>query len=317
MLFLLSGAVRFHAKPVVECAVKSTPRLRSKANGLAQELRRLQAKDVKKQLHVNKALAQQYVKHLAEFEKHTPVPACCLYDTPVWNALHASSFDEDDADWANSYVRVFSGLYGLIRPFDEIQPLSLPVSLGTKLTNSKGKFLREYWAEPLEAELADVLKQLPMPVMVNCSVNEEDMAAIDAESLPAGTHITTVTFKISDKEAAGTALGEFVRWAMETRAMTTEELLEFKGLIDDEGEPIGTSYRVNPKVSNETKIVFEQKRGDATDGGWSRKVADFEGSRSKFIREVASGKDRYKRGEINKALRKDVDKKRKANSVVY
>merc|ERR1719195_366309 len=143
------------------------------------------------------------------------------------------------------------------------------------------------------------------------------MAAVETEKLPAGTQVTTVTFKINDKEAAGTALGEFVRWAMETRAMTTEELLEFKGLIDDEGDPIGTQYRVNPKASNESKIVFEQRRGDATDGGWNRKLADFDGSRSKFIREVASGKDRYKRGEINKALRKEVSKKRKANSAVY
>mmetsp|Transcript_102673 Transcript_102673/g.203832 ORF Transcript_102673/g.203832 Transcript_102673/m.203832 type:complete len:317 (-) Transcript_102673:131-1081(-) len=316
MLFLLSGAVRFHAKPALECAVQSTPRLRLKAKGLAQELQRLQAKDVKKQLHVNEALAQQYVKHLAEFEKQAPVPACCLYDTPLWNALHGSSLDEDDANWANSYIRIFSGLYGLIRPFDAIQPLSLPVSLGTKLTNSKGKFLRDYWADPLAAELEDALKELPLPVIINCSVNEEDAASIDTEKLPAGTHVTTVNFKINDKEAAGIALGEFVRWAMETRAMTTEELLEFKGLISDEGEPIGRPYRVNPKASNETTIVFEQKRADATDGGWSRKLADFDGSRSKFVREVASGKDRYKRTEINKALRKQ-DKKKKAGTAVY
>uniref|UniRef100_A0A7S4R5B4 Uncharacterized protein n=2 Tax=Alexandrium monilatum TaxID=311494 RepID=A0A7S4R5B4_9DINO len=312
MFFLLSGAVRFHAKPVLECAVRSHPRLGNKAKALAQELHRLEAKDIKKQLHVNDALAKQYVAHLQDFEKQQPVSACCLYDTPLFNSLNAPDFDEDDADWANSYVRIFSGLYGLLRPYDEIQPLSLPVSMGTKLTNSKGKFLRDYWRAPVQQELLDGLQKLPMPVIVTLAA-EEDNELLDKEILPEGTRIARVNFKTIDKDDAQTATGEFMRWALENRCMTVEELLDFKGLNVEEH---GASYRVNPKASEPDKIVFEENIGDGGSGGWSKKLAEFEGSKKKFIRENASGKDRWKRTEINKALIKG-DKKKRSKSVVY
>mmetsp|Transcript_70623 Transcript_70623/g.218367 ORF Transcript_70623/g.218367 Transcript_70623/m.218367 type:complete len:313 (+) Transcript_70623:116-1054(+) len=312
MFFLLSGAVRFHAKPVLECAVRSTPRLGSKAKVLAQELHRLEAKDIKKQLHVNEALAKQYVKHLQDFEKQQPVSACCLYDTPLFNNLNAPDFDEDDAEWANSYVRIFSGLYGLLRPFDEIQPLSLPVSMATKLTTTKGKFLRDFWRDPVQQELQDGLLKLPMPVIVTLAA-EEDNELLDKEVLPQGTRIARVNFKTIDREDGPAAIGEFVRWALQNRCMTVEDLLDFKGLDDQEQ---GATYRVNPKASEPDKIVFEENIGDGGTGGWSKKLAEFGGSKKKFVKEFASGKDRYKRTELNKALIKE-DKKKRTKSAVY
>uniref|UniRef100_A0A7S1RZ13 Uncharacterized protein n=1 Tax=Alexandrium catenella TaxID=2925 RepID=A0A7S1RZ13_ALECA len=312
MFFLLSGAVRFHAKPVLECALTSRPRLGSKAKALAQELHRLDAKDIKKQLHVNEALAKQYVKHLQDFERQQPVSACCLYDTPLFNSLNAAEFDEDDAQWANSYVRIFSGLYGLIRPFDEIQPLSLPVNLATKLTTTKGKFLKDYWREPVQRELQEGLLKLPMPVVVTLAA-EEDNELLDKEVLPEGTRIARVNFKTIDKDDAHSAAGEFMRWALQERCMTVEDLLDFKGLNVEEH---GASFRVNPKASEPDKIVFEENIGDGGSGGWSKRLAEFDGSKAKFVKEFASGKDRWKRTEINKSLVKE-SKKKRTKSVVY
>lgn len=305
MFFLLSGAVRFHAKPVLETAVRSRPRLNNKAKALAQELNRLEAKDIKKQLHVNDALAKQYVKHLQDFERQQAVPAVCLYDTPLFNSLGASSFEEDDANWANSYVRIFSGLYGLVRPYDEIQPLSLPVSLGTKLTNSKGKFLRDYWREPVQQEISDGLGKLPMPVIVTLAA-EEDNELLNKEVLPEHTRIARVQFKTIDKEDGASAIGEFVRWALETRCMTVEELLEFRGL---DAEEQGASFRMNAKKSQPDVIVFEENIGQGDSGGWSKKRAEYEGSTKAFIKEFASKENRWKRTEMNKALRKDNKRK--------
>merc|ERR1712046_57143 len=99
------------------------------------------------------------MEHLARFESKSPVPAALLYNSPVFETLDAATLDEEDAKWANSQMRIFSGLYGLLRPFDEIQPLGLPVSLGTKLTTSKGKFLRDFWKDAIAKELEETLKK--------------------------------------------------------------------------------------------------------------------------------------------------------------
>jgi len=287
--------------------LRSTPRLGTKAKVLAAELRRLEPKDIKKQLHVNDALAKQYAQHLGQFESRQPIPACCLYDSPLFNSAGLTEFDEDDADWANSHVRVFSGLYGFLRPFDEIQTLSLPVGLNTKLTNSKGKFLRDFWRDAIKKDIEETLQRLPMPVILNLAA-EEDNSLLHPDVLPEGTRVATVDFKTIDKSSAMDAKGEFLRWMLENRCMTVEELLEFKGLVED-GE--AATFRVHPKASSPDAIVFEENIGDGGDGGWSKKLAQFGGSKSKFVKEFASGKDRWRRTEMNKALMKDEKQKRK------
>mmetsp|Transcript_26054 Transcript_26054/g.56538 ORF Transcript_26054/g.56538 Transcript_26054/m.56538 type:complete len:311 (-) Transcript_26054:248-1180(-) len=310
MLYVATASMRFHSKPVVECALRSSPRLASRAKALAQELRTLEPKDIKKQLHVNDALAKEYATYLGNFEGQTPVACCALYDNPFYNAMGVTGWDEQDAQFANSHFRIFSGLYGLLRPFDQIQPLSLPVSLSTKLTNSKGKFLRDYWREFVQRDLYDDLQKLPMPVIIDLASQEDSSTILDVDALPEYTRIAKVEFALRDKEEAAEARGEFLRWALEERCMTVEELLDFRGL-NLEGED--AHYKVNPTKSGEDHIVFEEnKKGDA----WRQKFSDFSGSKNQFLKEAASGKQRYLRSEVKKSLNKDAKQQRK-KSVVY
>lgn len=309
---MLSAATRFHAKPVSEVALRTSPRLTHKAKALAAELRRLEAKDIKKQLHVNDVLAKQYETHLNNFEKQSPIPAVCLFDSPLYASLDAASFDLDDAEWANQTIRIYSGIYGLIRPFDEIQPLSLPVSLGTKLTTTKGKFLRDYWREPLTLELENMLRDLPSPVLVNCGALDTDTEVLTPEMLPDGTRVTKVDFKLRGKgSGSGEAIGEFVRWALENRCTTVDEFLEFRGLVDEDAP---AHYRISAKGSKGGDIVFEENIGG--NDSWQQKIADSGKSKGAFVKEFVSGKNRYKRTEMNKALAKDARQKRK-NHAVY
>lgn len=295
--------------------MRSTPRLQSKAQALVQELCRLEPKDIKKQLHVNDALAKQYSLHLNQFQAKQPVPCCCLYDLPIFNAAQLSSFDEDDAEWANTHVRIFSGLYGFLRPYDEIQTLSLPVGLSTKLKNSKGAFLRDFWQEAIDKEIEDAVQKLYDPIIVNMAA-EEDQVMVDQDKLPEGTRVVKVDFKISRKDDALAAKGELLRWMMQNRCMTVEELLEFKGLEDDEGEEM-TAYRLHKNQPNPDVLVFEEDRGDGGDGAWNKKFQEFGGSKQKFVKEFSSGKDKHRRGEIKKALEKDERKQRKKGSAAF
>eukprot|EP00929_Paragymnodinium_shiwhaense_P015601 TRINITY_DN123706_c0_g1_i1.p1 TRINITY_DN123706_c0_g1~~TRINITY_DN123706_c0_g1_i1.p1 ORF type:complete len:310 (+),score=91.59 TRINITY_DN123706_c0_g1_i1:147-1076(+) len=309
MLFVLSAATRFHAKPAAECVMRSTPKLASKAKALAQELRRLEAKEIRKQLNVNDALARQYEKFLSNMEGGTPVPAGVLYNSPLYETLDLATFDEDDAVWANRNLRIYSGLYGLLRPYDEIQPTSLPVSMSTKLTTSKGKFLREYWRDTITKELSEVLDKLPMPMIINCA-GEADEGCYDLDGLTEYTEVTSIDFDMQGS-AKQEAMGEFVRWAMENRVMTIEEILEYQGLIE-EGE--AATIRVSPKSTNKNKIVFEEKTADGHIN-WGKKLQDA-GGRNALRREMG-GKQRFMRTEMNKYLAKDGKGKRKKAADVY
>jgi cytoplasmic iron level regulating protein YaaA (DUF328/UPF0246 family) len=277
---------------------------------LAAELRRLQSKDIKKQLHVNDALAKQYEKSLGEFEKQQPVPACCLYDTPFYRSLAADNFDRDEAEWANDHIRILSGLYGVLKPFDEITPLSLPVSLATKLKNSKGNFLKDYWREHIAKEIDSGLKKLPIPVLINMAA-EQDADVLGEESLPENTQVMSVDFKTPDNASAR---GEFIRWAMEQRCMSIEELLEFKGDIE-EGDM--AAYRVNSKLSKGNMITFEENTGEGGDGGWKKKMAESGLGTRAFKKEFTSGKNRYLRSDLNTAKARESKQNRKARADIY
>lgn len=269
----------------------------------------MDAKEIKKQLHVNDQLSKTYMEQLMKFEKSKVVPACGLYDSDLFRALDAESFDEDDADWCNQNVRIISGLYGLLRPYDEIAPLGLPLTLSTKLTTTKGKHLHNFWQDPIVHELNEHFKKMPMPVVINLA-KEEDSGKILEGDLPKDMQVITVGFRQIDD--AATAKGEFLRWALVNRCMTVEDLLEYKGDIDEEeGEdPI---YKVSAKNQDENKIVFELAKRKNTIQDQYRESGL---SKKQFIKATSSGKDRYKRGEMEKAMEKD-KKRSRAKSAVY
>lgn len=269
----------------------------------------MDAKEIKKQLHVNDQLSKTYMEQLMKFEKSKIVPAAGLYDSDFFNALDVQSLDEDDAEWTNQNVKIFSGLYGLLRPFDEIAPLGLPLTLSTKLTTSKGKYLHSFWHDPIVHELNEHFRKMPMPVVINLA-KEEDSGKILEGDLPKDMQVITVGFRQVDD--AGTAKGEFLRWALVNRCMTVEDLLEYQGDIDEEAgeEPI---YRVSTKDQSDNKILFEEvKRKNSVQDQFRESGL----SKKKFIKQESSGKNRYKRGEMEKAMEKD-KKRSRAKSAVY
>merc|ERR1711865_1000236 len=100
---------------------------------------------------------------------------------------------------------------------------------------------------------------------------------------------------------------------MENQCHSVDELLEYQGLVA-EGE--AGSYRVCPKLSKGNSIVFEENIGEGGDGGWSKAFSESGKGKRAFIKEFASGKDRHKRGDFNKAMARDTKQKRKSQGPV-
>lgn len=172
--------------------------------------------------------------------------------------------------------------------------------------------MQDYWRDPVNKELAESLKHLPMPVMINMAA-QQDTDIIDKDALPKYTSVMSVDFK-TKKGNGAEEKGEFIRWAMEQQVMSIEELLEYRGLVEEDE---AASYRICTKGSVGDAIVFEDNVGEGGGGGWKKKLADSGGGKRALIKEFASGKNRYKRTELNKAMTKESKQQRKAQSAIY
>src|SRR5690606_19186201 len=97
-------------------------------------------------------------------------PAVLAFAGDVYEGLDAATLDESDLAWAQDHVRILSGLYGILRPLDLMQPYRL--EMGTRLANQRGRNLYEFWGERLAQALAAELDGQRTPVLVNLASEE-------------------------------------------------------------------------------------------------------------------------------------------------
>lgn len=88
----------------------------------------------------------------------------------TYTGLEITSMSEADLAFAQDHVRILSGLYGIARPLDLIQPYRL--EMGTRMQNSRGENLYDFWGDKLAASLNEELKTHPSKVIINCASNE-------------------------------------------------------------------------------------------------------------------------------------------------
>ena len=112
--------------------------------------------------------------------------AILAFKGDVYNGINAPDLSSEDLEFAQSKVRMLSGLYGVVRPLDLIQPYRL--EMGTKLSNAKGPNLYEYWG----AEISNVLNEDEPDLIINLASNEY-FKAIDKNALNA--NILDIVFK--------------------------------------------------------------------------------------------------------------------------
>ena len=100
----------------------------------------------------------------------TPSRRCFAFKGDVYTGLNADDFTEDDLLFAQKHLRMLSGLYGLLRPLDLMQPYRL--EMGTKLTNPRGKDLYAFWGERISDWLNEALADQGDDVLLNLASNE-------------------------------------------------------------------------------------------------------------------------------------------------
>jgi hypothetical protein len=177
-------------------------------------------------------------------------PAALTFAGEVYTAFDAWSLGEADLAWSQDHVRILSGLYGMLRPLDLIQPYRL--EMGTKLENPRGKNLYAFWRDTLSPQLVEAVQGHVDPTIVNLASNEYSKA-VDLKQ--AGVPVITPVFQDVKGDKARTlflfakrARGWMARWMVEQRAERPADLKRF-----DVG-----GYTFDADASDEARWVFRR-----------------------------------------------------------
>ncbi|WP_445156660.1 peroxide stress protein YaaA [Halomonas sp. E14] len=195
--------------------------------------------------------AARFTEWCPPFTLDNAKPAAQAFQGDVYVGLEASTFNDGDNAFAQRHLRILSGLYGLLRPLDLIQPYRL--EMGTRLPNPAGKDLYAFWKGTLTDALDEAIKHSGSLVLVNLASNEY-FKAVDAKRLQA--RIVTPVFKDEKRGQykvisfhAKKARGLMAAWMIRERLDDPARLKEF----DVAG------YRFNSAMSEGDTLVFTRQ----------------------------------------------------------
>ncbi|MDY0011361.1 MAG: peroxide stress protein YaaA [Rhodocyclaceae bacterium] len=229
------------------------------SKALINVLRRLSLAEVAGLMDLSDKLAAlnvgRYAAWSPEFSTANAKQAVLAFNGDVYEGLQAGTLDEAGLAWAQDHLRILSGLYGVLRPLDLMQPYRL--EMGTRLATRRGKNLYEFWGERITGALNRLLvaedKIGREPVLVNLA-SEEYFKSVKPKALK-GRLVNAVfedwkggRYKIISLYAKR-ARGLMARHAIERRAEDVEALQDFAA----EG------YAFAPEVSEPDTLVFRRR----------------------------------------------------------
>ena len=220
------------------------------AERLNKLLKKKSAKSLSKLMHISDALGQLNYERNQEWEipftEDNARPAMYAFNGDVYRGLDAYTIDTKKLDKVENTVRILSGLYGLLKPLDLVQPYRL--EMGTKMTVGKNKNLYDFWRKKITQALNDELEDDEL--FLNLASNEY-FKAIDTKALKVPVvNIVFKEFKNGNYKIiaifAKLARGLMTRYIIETDAKTIEDV---KGFNYD-------NYRFSEELSSKYELVF-------------------------------------------------------------
>lgn len=174
MLILISPAKSLDFETPSTVEVKSNVQFKEEIQSLINELKALSHQDIAKLMGVSDALAKLNFERFQNFGKtytaKNSKTALLAFQGDVYQGMEAETFSEKEFSYAQDHLRILSGLYGILRPLDWIQPYRL--EMGTKFENSGGKNLYEFWGSKITDNVNNELKKSKSDFLVNLASNE-------------------------------------------------------------------------------------------------------------------------------------------------
>jgi len=253
MILLLSSSKRLDFSINTNFSFSSSqPDFLDKSHELIENLRILSPKDHSNLLNLSPKLLQQNIEWIVSW--HLPFgmknakPALFAFSGDVFLKLNARNLSNSDLKFANDHIRIISGLYGLLKPFDLIMPYRL--EMGTHLKTRKGTNLYDFWGETLVNALNDLLMIRKPGILINLT-SYEYFKAIHPGQIK-GRIVTPVfkDFKNGQYKVlalyAKYARGLMTRFILQNQVTQPEDLK----LFDKEG------YAWDANLSSKNEFVF-------------------------------------------------------------
>jgi uncharacterized protein len=258
MLFLLSPAKSLDYESPLTSATHTKPLFTHQSAALIDVLKTKTPQQISTLMKLSDTLAglnvARYQAWSPKFTAKNSRQAALAFNGDVYGGLEAKSLSEAQLGWAQDHVCILSGLYGVLRPLDWMQPYRL--EMGTALETPKGRNLYQFWGAQISNYLNERAAADTSPVIINLA-SEEYFKVVDRKALKArvvncvfeeykGGKYKIISFN------AKRARGLMARYAVESKAGTVKKLEAF----DAEG------YAFDRAASAPDRLVFRRRQGD-------------------------------------------------------
>lgn len=200
MLVLLSPSKTQNFDDPIPVAAFSQPRLLEESAMLIKQLSALSISEISALMQVSEKIATlnhaRYHTFSTPFTEQNARPAVFAFRGDVYDGLNAPSFNVQSLEFAQAHLRIVSGLYGLLRPLDLIQPYRLEMK--TKLKNSRGKDLYAFWGNRVTELIKEDLAGMRNPAIINLA-SQEYANAVNFKAL----NVPVITPQFKEKQASG------------------------------------------------------------------------------------------------------------------
>ncbi len=259
MLFVLSPAKSLDYETPSKGTQSTTPQFVASSAELIDILKTKSPAEIAALMDLSDPLAALNVARYGvwsqRFTDSNSKPAVLAFNGDVYEGLDAASLSEEDLQWAQQHLLILSGLYGVLRPLDRMQPYRL--EMGTALDNARGKNLYAFWGDTLAGHINERLQSDASPVIVNLA-SQEYFKAVRPTAASRWLKPRIVECVFEDWKAgqykvisfhAKRARGLMARFAITHRLRTPQGLQDF----DLEG------YAHVAEASDEQRLVFRRK----------------------------------------------------------
>ena len=254
MLVLLSPAKRLDFEPSTHTLDLTRPALIERTADLSKATAKLSKRKIKTIMELSDDLAELNYERFQAFDPDATdgKAAALAFAGEVYRGLNAEGLSDTDLKWAQDHLRILSGMYGVLRPLDAIEPYRLV--MGSSLKNPRGKDLYAFWGDAIAKEINKTLKGRKYPVVINLASNEY-FSAVDRNALEAD--VITPTFK-DEKDGklralqffAKRARGSMTRWIIDNRIEEPEAIKKSNA----------DGYKFRAADSTATEWLFTRKQ---------------------------------------------------------
>ena len=250
MLTVISPAKSLDMDPVA--VAQTAPVFQEDAVRLSKTARNLTLGGLRDLMGISDDLARlnrdRFKAFAADPLEEMTKPAAFAFNGDTYQGLEAKTLEPEDLEWAQDHLRILSGLYGLLRPLDAIQPYRL--EMGSRMKTRRGKSLYDYWGAQIAKALNAQAEAVGTDVLVNCA-SQEYFGAADNKALKLRV-ITPQFMEVKDGKPrivsffAKRARGAMARHLTTTRATDPDGIKTFSA----------GGYAFDADLSTQDKWVF-------------------------------------------------------------